>query len=184
MPSRTGYRITSYNVCYTKLLRLVLPSRESSPTRGPRIAPRTRGWFSARARVLFSRYSADWVKSRITSYNVCYTKLLRTSLEKNGQLESVQCVLLNITVYAVADQFRRPVLSGRDDRKTTSHRLQTDIGERIVKGRQDQEVAGAVVLLDLPGRANDMQPCRQPEAGRQLVYGGGPAAADNSYNFV
>ena len=52
-------RITSYNVCYTKLLRPVATSR-SPPRRAP---PST------------SPPPAS--TPRITSYNVCYTKLLR-----------------------------------------------------------------------------------------------------------
>ena len=54
-------RITSYNVCYTKLLRSSLPS--GLPWRRRSTQPRN---------------------SRITSYNVCYTKLLR-SLSATGE---------------------------------------------------------------------------------------------------
>ena len=53
-------RITSYNVCYTKLLRADLH----------------RGSHRTHARVLRCR-------GRITSYNVCYTKLLRSFFPKN-----------------------------------------------------------------------------------------------------
>ena len=53
-----GSRITSYNVCYTKLLRLRFPE------------------------VLVMSPSA--AKFRITSYNVCYTKLLRPDLLSGG----------------------------------------------------------------------------------------------------
>ena len=49
-----GFRITSYNVCYTKLLRVNFPGKDGSG------------------------YGA-----RITSYNVCYTKLLRFSCHAN-----------------------------------------------------------------------------------------------------
>ena len=64
-------RITSYNVCYTKLLR----------------APIRRGWF-----VRFRKRCMSTSKllmrlppamARITSYNVCYTKLLRPNMLGN-----------------------------------------------------------------------------------------------------
>ena len=60
------FRITSYNVCYTKLLRFKGIPRE--------VAER-----SALA-LAFSCGARRWLlgTSRITSYNVCYTKLLRT----------------------------------------------------------------------------------------------------------
>ena len=51
-------RITSYNVCYTKLLRnLAIFS------------------LSLLALIVMVLLQSDWL--RITSYNVCYTKLLR-----------------------------------------------------------------------------------------------------------
>ena len=50
-------RITSYNVCYTKLLRI--PHTTYPPSHS------------------FVDVLSTFDKSRITSYNVCYTKLLR-----------------------------------------------------------------------------------------------------------
>ena len=60
-------RITSYNVCYTKLLRSrrwgSTCSWSSGSTKGPDGCPR--------------KSSPARSSTRITSYNVCYTKLLR-----------------------------------------------------------------------------------------------------------
>ena len=70
-------RITSYNVCYTKLLRF-LPYqtglRENSEER-QLLCP-----IPFRSVLYCSRYFKIFqpALSRITSYNVCYTKLLRT----------------------------------------------------------------------------------------------------------
>ena len=55
-------RITSYNVCYTKLLRYVLYAR---------------GAVGLGDGVEASRAGSLVGRGRITSYNVCYTKLLR-----------------------------------------------------------------------------------------------------------
>ena len=52
------HRITSYNVCYTKLLRVQIPVQTRRPVKLRIPVPRR-------------------VPPRITSYNVCYTKLLR-----------------------------------------------------------------------------------------------------------
>ena len=75
------YRITSYNVCYTKLLRIVL---DTVKARFNAVACNYEGVpqqtllnnengalneIKAGRKVQFT--------SRITSYNVCYTKLLR-----------------------------------------------------------------------------------------------------------
>ena len=79
-------RITSYNVCYTKLLRMSgnVASRPipSSPRPGLQADPRDRMLLyskvetGASAPVFISCLS--WRdRPRITSYNVCYTKLLR-----------------------------------------------------------------------------------------------------------
>ena len=84
-------RITSYNVCYTKLLRIprdgyVLAEGESKHIGRLVIPPKvfaalqveTTLWVNAsldyRARIILDDYP------RITSYNVCYTKLLRSSI--------------------------------------------------------------------------------------------------------
>ena len=101
-------RITSYNVCYTKLLRQMLcdipeedwstkkdPSSEQSNkdsslrkfyTKGPtkKLAKSILGRLT-RDNFIESIYHDDYaaertdvvLESRITSYNVCYTKLLR-----------------------------------------------------------------------------------------------------------
>ena len=74
-----AFRITSYNVCYTKLLRNAfsgagdpyLPFREIMDLLTGDVESRwSAGAFSTtQARRLWN--------ARITSYNVCYTKLLR-----------------------------------------------------------------------------------------------------------
>ena len=74
---KLSVRITSYNVCYTKLLRI--PAERNMVGAIP-------NWFSVRLQdnnIL--SFMTDWGDSRliytkdnrITSYNVCYTKLLR-----------------------------------------------------------------------------------------------------------
>ena len=69
-----GNRITSYNVCYTKLLRVRR--------------------FGLKGRY---RSSRRCLVSRITSYNVCYTKLLREALLTHRRHSSVTtgCYLLS-----------------------------------------------------------------------------------------
>ena len=86
-------RITSYNVCYTKLLRVVILLAWGAA--GPAVAsgPDTVDFPGAVGRALknnatvsaagYERISAHKAAEaargnyRITSYNVCYTKLLR-----------------------------------------------------------------------------------------------------------
>ena len=85
-----GVRITSYNVCYTKLLRLL----ENLLLGGDEClaaAPRDRVVFLGRRiedlaaapdealldRLVDDRHRHRAFQLRITSYNVCYTKLLR-----------------------------------------------------------------------------------------------------------
>ena len=66
-----GPRITSYNVCYTKLLRISLIIFAGIVARMPAAVGNTIQMVSAgEMNVLFLVF-------RITSYNVCYTKLLR-----------------------------------------------------------------------------------------------------------
>ena len=70
-------RITSYNVCYTKLLRL-----ESINQNIPNIWSKYFGivgsGFDTKSFVLVRQANVyEKVLGRITSYNVCYTKLLR-----------------------------------------------------------------------------------------------------------
>ena len=73
---RRGYcnrRITSYNVCYTKLLRLYVQLLDSN----------IRLFFHRLTMLYDKTIDQDdyWYSSnRITSYNVCYTKLLRQRL--------------------------------------------------------------------------------------------------------
>ena len=79
-------RITSYNVCYTKLLR----ARRSASKRASRSAWKTAGAGGGQAAgmLVIMKYALMRVRLeklvderteelRITSYNVCYTKLLR-----------------------------------------------------------------------------------------------------------
>ena len=58
-----AHRITSYNVCYTKLLR-------KKPYKHPKVN-------KAELDYIRQDQEDDEVEGRITSYNVCYTKLLR-----------------------------------------------------------------------------------------------------------
>ena len=76
--SQVVYRITSYNVCYTKLLRDCKTNRLVSLT-GRRFLSCQRSVLGDETllNVLAKFYYMD---SRITSYNVCYTKLLRVSV--------------------------------------------------------------------------------------------------------
>ena len=62
-------RITSYNVCYTKLLRgsMVVPATSETIERSSPTSALRRELLPVLTRPI----------SRITSYNVCYTKLLR-----------------------------------------------------------------------------------------------------------
>ena len=66
-------RITSYNVCYTKLLRLQQQLQASDALTSP---AETRRYLQARLRHYPHEVFAC-LFLRITSYNVCYTKLLR-----------------------------------------------------------------------------------------------------------
>ena len=72
--SAGGPRITSYNVCYTKLLRVFCLRRSLWITRGFGSSSMR---LSSSARVARVRLVEVMSSSRITSYNVCYTKLLR-----------------------------------------------------------------------------------------------------------
>ena len=83
-----GRRITSYNVCYTKLLRVDLAKTFASEI------TLEKGDKSGSAKTLIKvmklgitmgtsvtvRCEGEDEEARITSYNVCYTKLLRSSL--------------------------------------------------------------------------------------------------------
>ena len=88
-------RITSYNVCYTKLLRL--PRRIDIPARP---VGRERVCFNAHR--VFNPRSVSQL-FRITSYNVCYTKLLREELaiDTKGKASDVMDRI-------VAEMLRRP----------------------------------------------------------------------------
>ena len=96
-------RITSYNVCYTKLLRLagfaclhILKQAGQSNTKIPHVVEiisRPDGVSAHRTNLRMHNVIPDIVQQngvvfydrgnrRITSYNVCYTKLLRALLSK------------------------------------------------------------------------------------------------------
>ena len=80
-------RITSYNVCYTKLLRLryvsvTCASTMGNTTQGVRFQVVSDGRLPLSSGVIDnSSYTV-----RITSYNVCYTKLLREKAEVAMQM--------------------------------------------------------------------------------------------------
>ena len=65
------HRITSYNVCYTKLLRTAI--RDNNPV----IFFEDKMMYQLKGPVPEEEYTIP----RITSYNVCYTKLLRLDVE-------------------------------------------------------------------------------------------------------
>ena len=75
-------RITSYNVCYTKLLRAFL---SNVSLRYPSLkklsltifAPFKSAWILMPTSTKGSNPTEERTENRITSYNVCYTKLLR-----------------------------------------------------------------------------------------------------------
>ena len=69
------FRITSYNVCYTKLLRIGFDDnkKNDSGTTGAWLAKNNWGRSWGEDGFFWIEYGT----SRITSYNVCYTKLLR-----------------------------------------------------------------------------------------------------------
>ena len=70
---RDDDRITSYNVCYTKLLRFTKPTLELLAG----VPTVVYGFFAALAVAPVIRSIGESLGLRITSYNVCYTKLLR-----------------------------------------------------------------------------------------------------------
>ena len=81
-------RITSYNVCYTKLLRLGILQTEAYRTAKKRIireftenperpAVRCRAVGLGATERREPQLAQGESRGRITSYNVCYTKLLR-----------------------------------------------------------------------------------------------------------
>ena len=84
MAIATPSRITSYNVCYTKLLRFVESERLSLDWQHTLAFSEhtvTAGLFamqeSAKTLSFGSGFDEDTDVNRITSYNVCYTKLVR-----------------------------------------------------------------------------------------------------------
>ena len=73
-------RITSYNVCYTKLLRYSSVGEIKSAQDVPRFGLKTAfmsNSFSVYKAEVFFELGCFPNNTRITSYNVCYTKLLR-----------------------------------------------------------------------------------------------------------
>ena len=79
-------RITSYNVCYTKLLRPAKSQhKEIFLTSLPLEKASLYAIFASKVRFEFFR---------ITSYNVCYTKLLRVDVE--GSASGIESELVKI----------------------------------------------------------------------------------------
>ena len=69
--SPSCYRITSYNVCYTKLLRIDV---------GDQVITSGNGGIFPKGLPVGTVIRVEREEYRITSYNVCYTKLLRDDL--------------------------------------------------------------------------------------------------------
>ena len=93
-------RITSYNVCYTKLLRLKeLESTNKQATKEQKaILAKYKGWGGLANVFAYGNYNAKaelkkilTEEDRITSYNVCYTKLLRTPTFRGRSPASRAC---------------------------------------------------------------------------------------------
>ena len=83
------HRITSYNVCYTKLLRIILFRKDK------KFADSIENYFliwienkefQKELEKEGFDISGNLSESRITSYNVCYTKLLRVIIFKTTKI--------------------------------------------------------------------------------------------------
>ena len=70
-------RITSYNVCYTKLLRIMENMSTWEMILLGAIALGVLIWAGPGVKVMLEQSRKAENRDRITSYNVCYTKLLR-----------------------------------------------------------------------------------------------------------
>ena len=75
IPTQVDCRITSYNVCYTKLLRD--PEQYQGFAFGMGIERLAMLRYGVNDLRLFFDNDLRFLAHRITSYNVCYTKLLR-----------------------------------------------------------------------------------------------------------
>ena len=80
-PAVLGYRdtdrITSYNVCYTKLLRLELALDAGAGLQQAQVQAQQLDVPQCRRHLASGYAQGQALDHRITSYNVCYTKLLR-----------------------------------------------------------------------------------------------------------
>ena len=82
-------RITSYNVCYTKLLRQVFSDAIKHATSIREHAERKRAMEEPCVVISPAGMLVGGNAVRITSYNVCYTKLLRRVLLHLKTLEDL-----------------------------------------------------------------------------------------------
>ena len=85
-------RITSYNVCYTKLLRPLLSGRTLPSDGQAKLSPPALSTMVNNGHVRLEKFMylirhsfsifGPYKHGRITSYNVCYTKLLRRHVDE------------------------------------------------------------------------------------------------------
>ena len=88
-------RITSYNVCYTKLLRNCkrFPILLCYKCRAQCSCHNRNSRFCFNALTKFSFNTCVWKDARITSYNVCYTKLLRNGINLIAITDGVPSII-------------------------------------------------------------------------------------------
>ncbi len=72
-------------------------------------------------------------------------------------------------IYPFIDQFRRPVVTGGNDRKAAGQGLQADVGERIVEGREYQEITCPIVSSTAGVFPGEDDPVRHAYPARRQV---------------
>ena len=105
------HRITSYNVCYTKLLRygeyngVRILSRKATEAMTKNQLGEGLPNFCWGCKGIKTNYGLGFTVDRITSYNVCYTKLLRTNIYEYKDEKLVLLVSLNRGISAFFPSF-------------------------------------------------------------------------------